>query len=166
MENRIFLNFTGFFCCFRSCYENMNTFEFDIFFFTETMYLNHSTWKARTSDWLAAVLAANQKLHLKIVVSYPCFYPRIALVALTPERITIRTAMAHISVHYEVIYGFLTSLPLWTKVCYCINFYVIYAYITELDNQQAQCRPQLHNSSLNKRGFAGIGIPIIITMTS
>ena len=36
------------------------------------------------SDWLAALLAANQKLHLKIVVSYPCFYPRIALVTLTP----------------------------------------------------------------------------------
>ena len=39
---------------------------------------------AVASDWLAALLAANQKLHLKIVVSYPCFYPRIALVALTP----------------------------------------------------------------------------------
>ena len=25
------------------------------------------------SDWLAALLAANQKLYLKIVVSYPCF---------------------------------------------------------------------------------------------
>ena len=37
------------------------------------------------SDWLAALLAANQKLHLKIVVSYPCFYPRIALVTLTPD---------------------------------------------------------------------------------
>ena len=37
------------------------------------------------SDWLTALLAANQKLHLKIVVSYPCFYPRIALVAPTPE---------------------------------------------------------------------------------
>ena len=36
------------------------------------------------SDWLAAVLAANQKLHLKIVVSYPCFYSRIVLVVLTP----------------------------------------------------------------------------------
>ena len=36
------------------------------------------------SDWLTALLAANQKLHLKIVVSYPCFYPRIALVAPTP----------------------------------------------------------------------------------
>ena len=36
------------------------------------------------SDWLAALLAANQKLHLKIVVSFPCFYPRIALVARTP----------------------------------------------------------------------------------
>ena len=37
------------------------------------------------SDWLTALLAANQKLHLKIVVSYPCFYPRIALVAPTPD---------------------------------------------------------------------------------
>ena len=36
------------------------------------------------SDWLAALLAANQKLRLKIVVSYPCFYPRIAFVAPTP----------------------------------------------------------------------------------
>ena len=35
------------------------------------------------SDWLAALLAAHQKLHLKIVVSYPCFYPGIALVTLT-----------------------------------------------------------------------------------
>ena len=35
-------------------------------------------------DWLAALLTANQKLHLKIVVSYPCFYPRKALVVLTP----------------------------------------------------------------------------------
>ena len=39
------------------------------------------------SDWLAALLAANQKLHLKIVVSYPCFYPRIVLVAPTPCQI-------------------------------------------------------------------------------
>ena len=38
------------------------------------------------SDWLAALLAANQKLHLKIVISYPCFYPRIALVLLTPGK--------------------------------------------------------------------------------
>ena len=30
-------------------------------------------------------LPANQKRHLKIVVIYPCFYPRIALVALTPD---------------------------------------------------------------------------------
>ena len=36
------------------------------------------------SDWLAALLAANQKLHLKIVVNYPCFYPWIALVGPTP----------------------------------------------------------------------------------
>ena len=36
------------------------------------------------SDWLAALLAANQKLHLKIAVSYPCFKPRIVLVAITP----------------------------------------------------------------------------------
>ena len=36
------------------------------------------------SDWLAALLTANQELHLKILVGYPCFYPRIALVALTP----------------------------------------------------------------------------------
>ena len=38
------------------------------------------------SDWLAVLLAVNQKLHLKTatLVSYPCFYPRIALVALTP----------------------------------------------------------------------------------
>ena len=35
------------------------------------------------SDWLAALLAANQRLHLKIVVSYPCFYTKIALVVLT-----------------------------------------------------------------------------------
>ena len=38
------------------------------------------------SDWLAALLVANQKLHLKILVIYPCFYPRIALVALIPGR--------------------------------------------------------------------------------
>ena len=37
------------------------------------------------SDWLPALLAANQKLHLKIVVSYQCFNPMIALVALTPD---------------------------------------------------------------------------------
>ena len=36
------------------------------------------------SDWLAALLAANQKLHLRIVFSYPCFYPRVTLVTLTP----------------------------------------------------------------------------------
>ena len=36
--------------------------------------------------WLTAMLAAYQKLHLKFVVTYPCFYPRIALVALTPGR--------------------------------------------------------------------------------
>ena len=35
-------------------------------------------------DWLAALLTANQELHLKIVVGYPCFYPRIALVAPIP----------------------------------------------------------------------------------
>ena len=35
------------------------------------------------SDWLTALLAANQKLHLKIVVSYPCFHPWILLVAPT-----------------------------------------------------------------------------------
>ena len=38
------------------------------------------------SDWLAALLAANQELHLKNVVSYPCFCPRISSVALTPGR--------------------------------------------------------------------------------
>ena len=36
------------------------------------------------SGSLSALLAANQKLHLKIVVGYPCFYPRKTLVALTP----------------------------------------------------------------------------------
>ena len=30
-------------------------------------------------------MAANQKLHLKIGAKYPSFYPRMALIALTPD---------------------------------------------------------------------------------
>ena len=37
------------------------------------------------SDRLAALLPANQKLHLKTKVSYPCFYPGIALIVVTSK---------------------------------------------------------------------------------
>ena len=37
-----------------------------------------------STEFLEALLAANQKLYLKIVVNYPCLYPEMALVALTP----------------------------------------------------------------------------------
>ena len=47
------------------------------------------------SDWQAALLAANQKLHLKIMVSYPCFLSKNSVSSTNSSQIVEVTVLQH-----------------------------------------------------------------------